>query len=1259
MNRDSPLPVKTMEGVVTPMPYTTAEEKTSMRNELKARSTPLMRILDEHQLKFNSYKDAKSLWEAIEKRYGLKVADGYAYNESQKILQEHQKKDGCEWDNSRRNVTPEAHTSNALVNWKIKEFFYNGCLRHMTGNMSFLADSKEINGGYVAFGGNPRGGKITRKVIIRTGKLDFENLTDESQVLLKVPRKNNMYNINLKNIVPKRGLTCLFAKATSDESKLWHRRLAHLNFKTINKLMKGNLVIGLPSKIFENGQLCVACQKGKQHKATCMSKTENSISLPLHMLHMDLFGPTFVKSLMKKMYCLVVTNDYSRFSWIFFLASKDETNGILKSFITEVENLKDHKIKIIRCDNGVEFKNKGMNQFCASKGIKREFSVATIPQQNRVAERKNRTLIKAARTMLADFKLPITFWVEVVNIACYVHSRMLVSKPYNKTPYEIFNNRKPTLSFMGPVVCHVTILNTLDHLGKFDGNADERFFVGYSINSKAFRVFNNRTRIVEENLHVRFSESNPNLVGNRPDWLFDIDALTRSMNYKSVVTGVPDPPYSSTPKSSQDDVLKPSNDDNEKVTDDASQENEVPVQEKEVNINSTNSVNTASSSTVNAASSSFVNAVDISNDANMPSLEDIVYATNDENVGAEADINNLNTFIPVSLIPTARVHKDHPIDQIIGDLNLAPQTRRMTKNLDEHAFGHTQEEGIDSDEVFSAVARIKAIRLFLAYASFKEFVVYFMDVKRASLYVVSTGRVVVPTGRYVVPTGRYVVPTSKVVVPTGRYVVPLGRVVVPTGRYVVPTGRVVVPTGRYIVPTGRYVVPTSRVVVPTGRYVVPTGKVVVPTGKYVVLTGRVVVLTSRYVVPIGRYVVPTGRPSEPVADEAVNKKWEDSVVRAAITVASLDAEQDSGTINRTQSIEIPNDLFPQGIGSSSRPRRQETKGTDLLKQGLKVCLNSLMIHHSEEVLDLENIKSAQALEITNLKKRVKKLERKNKSRTLQPKWRVYKARVESSEESLGYQEDASKQGRKIHKIDQHEEVNTADVNVVEKEISVVEPVTTASVNVNVASPTTTTTVADIIDQKDIILAQTLMAIKSTRLKEKSVVIQEPSEEPRRPTTTPTTELSRKDKGKELDEEVRLEREKEEEASNAGHKAKNLKGKSFDVIKKMFDKAYKWVNTFVAMDTNVVEGSGKKAKSSGNKAYGSKKRAGAELGEESIKRQKLEDDVEKAELSVFGDKSKYPLTQDMHSRMLSGRLQVDYECKMAYELLKFIRSQLEK
>ncbi|GKA35255.1 putative ribonuclease H-like domain-containing protein [Tanacetum coccineum] len=728
-----------------------------------------------------------------------------------------------------------------------------GCSRHMTGNRSYLTDYEDIDGGFVAFGGNSKCGKITGKVLS-----PYFKLTDESHVLLKVPRKDNMYNVDLNNVVPQGGLTCLSAKATPDESNLWHRRLENVNFKTMNKLVKGNLVRGLPSKRFKINQSCVACQKGKQHRASCKTKTVSSISQPLQMLHMDLFGPTFVKSLMKKMYCLVDTDDFS------------------------IENLIDLRVKVIRCDNGTEFKNRVMNQFCEMKGIKREFSVARTP---------HKWSRKPALSFMRPFGCPVTILNTIDHLGKFdgkADEGFFVGYSTNSKAFRVFNSRTriveenlhvqfsentPNIAGSGPnwlfdidaltksmnykpVVagnqsngstgtkacdnagkarmetipgkdyillplsiqdppfssmckirpfgCLVTILNTIYHLGKFDGKADEGFFVGYSINSKVFRVFNSRTRIVEENMHVQFSENTLNIARSGPDWLFDIDALTKSMNYKPPA----DPLLSQSPKSSPDDGFKPSEDVEKKITEeprkeggDSSKDSECSDQEKEDNVNNTNNVNAARTNKVNVVGAKTSN--ELPNDPNMPELEDIVYSDDDEDVGVVADMNNLDTCMPVSPIPTTRIHKDHPVEQIIEDLNSAPQTRRMTKNLEEHglfssvqqrtnhkdfqnclfacflskeepkkvwtlvdlpngkraistkwvyknkkdergiliknkarlvAQGYTQEKGIDYDEVFAPVARIEVLRLFLVYASFKDFVVYQMDVKSAFLY---------------------------------------------------------------------------------------------------------------------------------------------------------------------------------------------------------------------------------------------------------------------------------------------------------------------------------------------------------------------------------------------------------------------------------------------------------------------------------------------------------------------------------------------
>ncbi|GJX01412.1 putative ribonuclease H-like domain-containing protein [Tanacetum coccineum] len=646
-----------------------------------------------------------------------------------------------------------------------KRVIDSGCSRHMTRNKCYLTEYEDYDGGFVSFGDGK--GRISGKGKIKTGTLDFDNvyfckelkynlfsvsqicdkknnvlfndteclvlsydfkLLDESQVLLRVQRKDNIYSVDLKNIFPTKGLTCLFVKAIIDESNL-----------------------------------------------TCL----------------------FAKAII------------------------DESNLW-------------HRRK--------ESKTK-------PPGIKREFSVARTPQQNGVAERRNKTLIEAARTMFVDSKLPTTFWVEAVSTACYVLNRVLVIKLHTKTPYELIRGRTPLIDFMKPFRCLVTILNTRDHLGKFEGKADEGFFVGYYMVSKAMRVFNKRTRIVEETLNIRFLENTPNVTGNGPDWLFDVDSLTISMNYVPVVAGnqtngivgtkdnivtgqaekktepeqeyilipicITNPLISQDPKVSKEDAEeKPTEMDESGALDKDGEDDQATrseferllQQEKQtVHPNNTNSINTVStpvstngpsctdddlSSPVNTAKASnafeehlferfstFKNAFTLPSVLNVTPMDDTRIfgnAYDDEDVGADIDLNNLEITMNVSFIPTTRIDKDHPKDQIIGDFNSAIQTRRTTKISNGYAMvwtlvnlpngkraigtkwvfrnkkderwivvrnkarlvaqGYTQEEGIDYDEVFAPVAWIEVIRLFFAYASFMGFIVYQMDVKSDFLY---------------------------------------------------------------------------------------------------------------------------------------------------------------------------------------------------------------------------------------------------------------------------------------------------------------------------------------------------------------------------------------------------------------------------------------------------------------------------------------------------------------------------------------------
>ncbi|GKB78471.1 putative ribonuclease H-like domain-containing protein, partial [Tanacetum coccineum] len=414
---------------------------------------------------------------------------------------------------------------------------------------------------------------------------------------------------------------------------------------------------------------------------------------------------------------------------------------ILKKLYQRDANLVDKKVKIIRSDNGTEFKNHVMDEFCREKGIKREYSVARTPQQNGVAERKNRTLIEAARTMLADSKLPTTFWAEAVSTACYVQNKLY------ETIWIVMS------LFSIPI----------DKLGKFDGKSDEGFFVGYSLSSKAFRVYNIRTRKVQENLHVGFLENKPMLEGNGPKWLFDLDSLTQSMNYVPVVAG----PFSnvsagiqegeSSISSQQDqdcifmpiwkdasyfeDVLLQSVDDAQLQDQDGTHDDCSFQDDAQLHFRSSfycllyklgkfdgksdegffvgyslsskafrihkevlspayplNKIKIVFSCQfgrmllsnlpqVNTGSRDISTVAPEFNTATSEGLMGPIPTTEDTQLGdQELELGNISLSYEVSSTPYTRVHKDYPIDHVIGDVGSSVQTRRMTTSYSELGF---------------------------------------------------------------------------------------------------------------------------------------------------------------------------------------------------------------------------------------------------------------------------------------------------------------------------------------------------------------------------------------------------------------------------------------------------------------------------------------------------------------------------------------------------------------------------------------------
>ena len=626
----------------------------------------------------------------------------------------------------------------------------------MTGDKTKFLSLKSIDGGQVTFGDNAKGkvigkGKIGKSeyhciedvllvkglkhnllsisqlcdkgntVTFNSNSCIVENNNDK-QIKLIGKRLNNIYMIDIDNdfLID---TTCLVS--LNEETWIWHKRLAHAHMDLLNKLSKNDLVIGLPKLKFSKDRICEACQKGKQVKSSFKSKNVVSTSRPLQLLHMDLVGPSRIRSRGGNLYIFVIVDDFSRFTWTLFLSHKSDTFNAFKRFAKVVQNEKGTTIVSLRSDHGKEFENEDFSCYCFENGINHNFSAPRTPQQNGVVERKNRCLEEMARTMLNDSPLPKSFWADAINTACYVMNRALIRPILKKTPYELYFGRKPNISHLHVFGCKCFVHNNgKDHLGKFDAKSDEGIFIGYSLTSKAFRVFNKRTLQVEESVHVVFDEF--------PSSLLRINARQEEEEEN---------PWS-LPEISGDHLSK-----TESTNPDETRKEEVPIsknveeppqqetQQKSWRMMANHpQEQIIGDSTQRVTRSSIRNICDHLAFLSQIEPRCVNDALNDENwfLAMQEELNQFERNKVWNLVPKPVGHS------IIG-------TKWVFRNkLDENgviirnkarlvAKGYNQEEGIDFDETFAPVARLEAIRMLLAYACMKDFKLYQMDVKSAFL----------------------------------------------------------------------------------------------------------------------------------------------------------------------------------------------------------------------------------------------------------------------------------------------------------------------------------------------------------------------------------------------------------------------------------------------------------------------------------------------------------------------------------------------
>ncbi|GKC68418.1 retrovirus-related pol polyprotein from transposon TNT 1-94 [Tanacetum coccineum] len=468
--------------------------------------------------------------------------------------------------------------------------------------------------------------------------------------LLKGNRTTNLYTINLHDMASASPI-CLMARATSTKSWLWHQRLSYLNFDTINDLARNDLVTGLPKFKYHKEHLCPSCEQGKSKRASHPPKPVPNSKQRLHLLHMDLCGPMRIASINGKRYVLVIVDDYSRYTWVVFLRSKDEAPEEIKNFLKRITVLLQALVIIVRTDNGTEFKNQVLQEYFKSVGITHQAS--SVP----------------------------------IATACYTQNRSIIHRRFNKTPYELINGRKPDISFLhvSGALCYPK--NNLEDIGKLGAKGDIGFFIGYSANSSAYRVYNRRTKKIKETMNVTFDELSAIAFEQS-----SLEPGLQSLTSGQISSGLdllfaPSTITTQRPTEGELDLLFESMYDDH-IADTAP--------------TPTNSLSQAT------------NFPNTSQDVDELETQQHIYhqpATIDDNVpNAMFDDNSF-------------VNPFHDEENTV----IRNKTRLVVR-------GYRQEEGIDFEESFAPVARMEAIRIFLAYVAHKAFTVFQMDVKTAFLH---------------------------------------------------------------------------------------------------------------------------------------------------------------------------------------------------------------------------------------------------------------------------------------------------------------------------------------------------------------------------------------------------------------------------------------------------------------------------------------------------------------------------------------------